>query len=225
MKKRACFPLLLAIGGISYADNGIDIDCQQMGDGGIVQCHFSANEQSGYGITNMPYALCSKARCLLSDDKKSADCRCQLQNNKNGWQSLSLSPTPYASAKPTYNKKHELQSLQSNYSQANVRNFNDSVEYPCHYDSPQRWANCYGVRCQVKSVIVDAKVQQVASCLCPVKRSTSFYIGESKASACDLTKDEVLSASSGVDLKNSSANPIALLYQKLYPGSLPTQAS
>ena len=97
---------------LGYAlDNNISVSCDSVGANNITQCVLSVKNSDApnvYAINNMAYALCSKALCTLNDDGKFANRKCDLENDQNNWQSLSLSPTEYNSAKPTLDSQGNL---------------------------------------------------------------------------------------------------------------------
>ncbi|UTW42625.1 hypothetical protein KFE69_00300 [bacterium SCSIO 12844] len=226
--KQKLLILFIFIGlNVSYAaGNNVEINCKLVGINNINQCVLSiknGNAPAVYAITNMPYALCSKALCTLTNDGKFANCKCELENYPNGWKSLSLSPTSYTSAKPTMDEKGNLQSVQSNYSMANITNFSQSANHQCKYTKPHPWANCYGVRCTVKTININEKNRQVANCVCPVNQATSYLIGTTGSSACHLSENKVWSATTGASLKVYGTNPMNILYKKLYPNSSPVK--
>lgn len=116
-----------------------------------------------------------------------------------------------------------LVSVQSNYSMANLTDFSKPANNQCKYDQPKPWANCYGVRCNVETITLNGKSEQVASCVCPVNNDTSFLIGASGSSACNLPKGKIWSATTGASLKVYGTNPMNILYKKLYPQSPPVK--
>ncbi|MFC4892735.1 hypothetical protein ACFPDQ_06690 [Pseudofrancisella aestuarii] len=178
-----------------------------------------------YGITNMAYALCSKSSCTLAKDGGSAKCQCEVFDNKSGWKSFSFSPTNYVSASPTYNSDGSLQTVQSNYSMANINDFTKTPNNACKYDSPEPWANCYGVRCQVEKIKVNGEEKTIATCQCPVIRNKNFLVGTDDKNACDLKGDKIWSGITVKTLKSYGGDPTKSLYQEVYPDSPPSKAS
>jgi len=117
-----------------------------------------------------------------------------------------------------------LQTVQSNYSMANISDFSAAPTQKCNYDKPQPWANCYGVRCTVENKTVAGKEQQIAHCVCPVLEDKTFLIGAPEQSAC-AKKDVIWSATTGDTMSSFGANPMVLLYQKIDPQSPPIKDS
>lgn len=206
----------------AYASD-YSVDCKKLGIDDIKECVLSATQDPSekvYGITNMPYALCSKAACKLAKDKKTAMCQCELEHYKRGWKSFSASPTPYVSAQPTYNEDGSVQTVQSNYSMANISNFTKGITQTCTYNTPRLWANCYGVRCGVKTKKINGQQTHVVNCMCPVQSDKKFLIGSVGKAACEQT-DIIWSATTGSSFLIYGQNPMSILYKRIFPKSPP----
>lgn len=188
----------------------------------VSQCVYDDHKGGSviYGIKNMPYALCSKAICTYDSGSQVASCVCSVQDVE-GWKLLSVGPSGYVSAKPTWDSNHNLQTLQSNYSKANVDDFAIPSSTACHFDEPRPWANCFGVRCNVETLIVNGESQQVAICECPVVQSKDFVIGYSDESYCHQPDNKAISATFSGNVAKSGNKAISDMYQKYYPKSPP----
>lgn len=203
--------LLTTFTSVLYAFN---IQCQKIDNTNVKQCISTGKKATKlFGITNMPYALCSKALCTL--DKKHphhARCVCELYKNKQGWKSLSISPTNYTKSKPTFDKQHHLTTVQSNFSMVNIATSPNKNGIMCRFKKPSPWANCFGVRCTVTG-------SNTATCLCPIVKNKTFSItGPGTTKKCLTKANHVWSATT---LSNTSTNSefVTALYQKLYPHS------
>ncbi|VEG91807.1 hypothetical protein [Legionella spiritensis] len=224
MSKWIMVALTLNLFSAAYAADA-DATCRKLGIDDIQECVLSSsqgNTDKVYGITNMPYALCSKATCKPMKHVTFAECECELENYKKGWKSFSVSPGRYVSAKPTYNDDGSLQTVQSNHSMANISDFSERPAQLCQYGTPHRWANCYGVRCQVKNQIADGKVRQIAVCVCPVYANKLFLIGATEKSAC-ARHDIIWSATIGDGSPVYGQKPLFIFYNKIYPQSPPAK--
>lgn len=201
---------LLVVSASAFA---MKIQCQKVSDGPIQQCVATGPGASKlYGITNMPYALCSKALC--TQDKKNpkqAQCACELYEGKS-WVGLSISPTSYRQSKPSWNMQKELTTVQSNYSLANMTATPDAKLITCQFPKAMPWADCFGARCVVQD-------EQTAICACPVLKNKVFAItGPGTALKCVTKPDQMWSAI----LKNQAQGNsqfVRGLYKKLYPNA------
>lgn len=186
----------------------------------ITQCTFVDKKASIviYGTKNMPYALCSKAICDYDEKSQQAQCKCDIQSESD-WTSASVGPSTYVSAQPTWDNADQLQTLQSNYSKANIINFNVAASSSCQFDKPEPWANCFGVRCQVQTVTKNNKSEQIAVCTCPVVKTKDFVIGYTDDSHCQQPVNKAISATYSGDIAISGNQAIMDMYQKYYPNS------
>ncbi len=201
----------LCLIGTATTSFAATIQCKHIPNTPVQQCT-SSKAPDLYGLSNMPYTLCSKALCTLSKSGKQARCTCTLYRTKKGWTSLSISPNGYTQAKPTWNKDQRLLTVQSNYSLANmVKNPNQQPVH-CHFKKPMPWADCFGARCMVTG-------SRTATCLCPVYRNKTFGITGPGGQRKCVTKPH--QAWSAILLKGMSNNSqfVHNLYYKLYPES------
>lgn len=191
----------------------LPIQCKNIVNTPTQQCTLQAGTGSAalYGFTNMPYALCSKALCQLKKKNATkASCKCSLYKSR-GWSSLSISPTTYSTAKPVWNKQHQLISVQSNYSLANVATQPQPHLIGCQFKQPQAWADCFGVRCRVSG--------SAAYCLCPVSHNKAFSItGPGTTKKCSTKPNQAWSAILQNNGKNNS-QIIVDFYKKFYPSA------
>ncbi len=191
-------------GSTNASPEPISISCNSIGVESVEECTITSIGNTLYGFNNMPYALCAEALCDFTPDSTIASCNCPVINT-SGWRSASLSPTNYSSAQPTLITIESLQSVQSNYSQA---------DYPppattCTFYTPHPWANCFGVRCSVSS---DGKE---ANCQCPVVYSNTFIFENTNqyVQGCNTSESKIWSATNST----YGINKMILLYQTLYP--------
>lgn len=194
-------------------------DCQDLHINHIQQCKMEVDGGKLYSISNMPYALCSKAYCKMDDNEHYADCHCSIQGG-NDWKSISLSPSGYLNAQPTYDNG-QLQTVQSNYSMANIKDFDHHINTVCKSDKPVPWANCFGVRCKVEKVKHNGKVVQQARCHCPVERSKSYILGMPKQSDCQTPDGLIWSAANNPAFLEGEQNPMIILYKHVAPDAPP----
>lgn len=104
----------------------------------------------------------------------------------------------------------------SNYSMANINDFNKPINSKCQYQTPHYWANCYGARC----VVIHqghGTVKNAVTCACPVFKNTTFVIGSPSVSYCGPHNGEIWSAIRNI----GKDSPIVPLYKQLYPTSPP----
>ncbi|KTD06983.1 hypothetical protein [Legionella jamestowniensis] len=172
------------------------IDCKKIEDS--EQCSYKTGSTTSYVITSMPYALCAQARCKLEgSNDKMAVCQCPIYGvDSKNWQSISLSAQPYTDVKPAY-ADETLKQVTSNFSLAMAPSSNDLAvpHTQCTNKKPTPWANCFGVRCDVATKIVNGSKTIEATCLCPVETSLSYISsGPQTSSDCDLGKHEIWSA-------------------------------
>lgn len=192
----------------------LKIHCKQIAGTSIKQCISTGNKASKlYGLTRMPYALCSKTLCTL--DKKHprrAHCTCSVYKENKGWRSLSISPNSYKKAKPQWSKQRKLLTVQSNYSLANMAAHPHTSTITCRFKKSMPWADCFGVRCTING-------PHTAICLCPVYKNKVFAItGPGDIKKCLIKHNQAWSA---ILVKNTQANGqfVQMLYYQLYPNS------
>ncbi len=206
----------------TYANNSA---CNNIGNNGIKQC--AATSSNYFYLDKMPFALCSESLCTFSSDKTYAICKCLVIDKKN-WQSLSLSPVNYQSAKPTYDTKTgKLNSVQSNFSLANITNFGTKLENAvCSYKDKKPWASCLGVRCTVEYKKIKGKMTKYAICHCPINYSKQYILGSSNTKDCKQNFNKVLWSAAYHNKKiKKMLDNFANSYKILYPGSPPTRIS
>lgn len=175
----------------------ISLACKPVAQHKVQACKFQAESDPSaqlYGFTNMAYALCSKALCTINtNNPKMATCACGVYNT-TGWQSASISPKPYKAAHPVYKNK-TLQTVYSNYSMANLTQFDNASGFNCQFNKPMPWANCFGAKCHVTKTVVNGLSTLSAVCGCPVKASTTFTTpGPSHQTECSTKPTQVWSA-------------------------------
>ncbi len=212
---------IASLTGCVTGTTGLSEKCVDVnGQKNITQCTFVDDKTATviYGTKNMPYALCSKAICDYDPNSQQAHCVCDVQND-TGWTSASVGPSAYVSSQPTWDDANQLQTLQSNYSKANVTDFNVPSSSNCHFEEPKPWANCFGVRCQVQTVTLNNKSEQIAVCTCPVVQTKDFVIGYSDNSHCQQHADKAISATYPGSFATSGNQAIMDMYQNYYPDS------
>ena len=148
-----------------------------------------------YGMTNLPYALCSKALCTIDkNNPDKATCVCPifgLKGDKN-WQKASVGPKNLKGTQPTL-KNGKLETVVSNYSMANIKNRNDIPQTTCLFKKPTPWANCFGVRCKVRFNKDTSKLEAV--CECPLVKSKKIVsIGPKDTADCQKDPNQAWSA-------------------------------
>ncbi len=189
-------------GSTSASPDPISISCNSIGVESIEECIITSSSNTAYGFNNMPYALCVAVSCDFAPGSTVASCNCPVMN-ESGWMSTSLSPTNYSSAQPTSNLLESLQTVQSNYSQAN----DPPPATTCTFDTPHPWANCFGTRCSVFSDGTQA------NCQCPVVYSNSFHFQSIGGTKCDTSESQIWSGNNNT----YNYDEMVLLYQTLYP--------
>ncbi|HTM64106.1 MAG TPA: hypothetical protein VL360_06350 [Gammaproteobacteria bacterium] len=187
-----------------------------------IQCKFQVKGQELnkpdsvsylYGITNMPYALCSTAICDVSKSQPDmASCTCKVFGISSGMldkDSTSVGPHEYSTSQPEV-KDGQLQSVTSNFSFANVGGNTSSHKGVCKSDQPLAWANCFGIRCKVS----DQKGQAAkAVCECPIIKTKEFIsIGPQNEADCKLPEGKVWSGATNQQGENDKA-VIESMYQ------------
>lgn len=115
-----------------------------------------------YGFSDTPYALCSMAKIPMKDEYKSNNAtavfECPVYRPSTDVEGVSVAGT---------NIPPEGNTAFSNFSLANILDpKSKSINIPpvtiCQYDSPQPFADCFGVACDVNT-----KTQK-ANCECPI---------------------------------------------------------
>lgn len=178
---------------ISMANTLPTASCQAIGADNNQQCQYNISQtETMYAQSAMPFALCSKALCTLDPKNPSlSTCTCPVFQGPS-WQGASVGPKSYADSKPTYNSTQQLTTVTSNFAMANLPSF-DTGATTCTYKQKTGWANCFGQRCDVKTV--NGKLQ--ATCQCPVTKTSAFIsVGPNNESQCNKgsTSDKIWSA-------------------------------
>ncbi len=158
-----------------------------------------------YGMTNVPYALCSKALCTIDKNNPGkATCVCPiygLKDDKN-WQKASVGPKNLMRTKPT-RENGILKTVVSNYSMANIKNRNDIPQTTCLFNKPTPWANCFGVRCKVRFNKDTSKLEAV--CECPLVKSKKIVsIGPKNTADCQKNPNQAWSAATKSQGQNNN---------------------
>ncbi|MDQ5922220.1 MAG: hypothetical protein QG673_2279 [Pseudomonadota bacterium] len=191
------------LGGTSSTSVPVNqVYCTESGAESSQKCIVFSGGNVYYGFNNMAYALCTKTLCSMTKDAVVATCICPLIN-ESGWQSASLSPTNYMASQPTWNADGNLQTVQSDYSQAN---FPPPIQQ-CNFDTPHPYASCFGTRCTV------SQNEESAICMCPIEYSNSFNF-ELESSECNTSGSKIWSAA---PLGGTAYDAMQLLYGVLYP--------
>jgi len=161
-----------------------------------------------YGYNDMPYALCSKAKCVI--DKKhpnKAICNCPIINTKDTISSVSLGLNDRKKSRPAYDTNGNMVKVTSTFSMMNVFDFKNQLKTldditVCKYKQSHSYTDCFGVICEV-----DKQNALNAVCSCPIKRAESFV---SVAGKCNTNPDEVYC---GVDTAQYQLEGITILYK------------
>ncbi len=156
-----------------------------------------------YAQTNLPYALCSRASCKAKgNNPKKVTCKCPiygLQGDKS-WQKSSVGPKNYRNTKPSQSNG-KLTSVVSNYSMANIKDRRNVPQTSCRFRNPAPWANCYGVKCDVKYKYG----RPHAVCKCPVVKTKKFVsIGPRNRIQCYQGTHRIWSAATGKQGSNNN---------------------
>jgi len=230
MMRKALAGILVILFAISsaWAVAPKRISCQKTGKHeGNTQCDYKVvgqkiNDPTSvtklYGMSNMPYALCSSAACKV--DKNSpglAECTCKvfgLNDKEAKWRKASVGPHTYSKSKAV-KSKHKLVSVTSNFSFANINNKSQMTSRNCKFTKPANWANCFGVRCRINA----GGKEVTATCNCPVAKTAEFVsMGPKSKGECGLPDGKVWSAATSQQGKNDFA-VIQDMYKQYYPAS------
>lgn len=172
-----------------------------------------------YGMSNMPYALCSSAKCTIDKANKPglATCKCKvfgLNDDEDAWRKASVGPYNFAKSRAV-KTHHQLVSVTSNFSFANVDTRAEVKSHNCRFSEPTGWANCFGVRCRVDKNPVDEGL--FATCNCPVVKSDEFIsMGPENLNQCQLPDGKVWSAATARQGENDFG-VIEDMYKQFYP--------
>lgn len=227
MKRIVLGLMLSVVVNYAWAEEAKKLSCKQT-KGNNTQCTYEVigqkindpeEESELYAMSNMPYALCSSAVCIVDEDKPGlAKCICHVygyQNKHSKWQAASVGPYTYAQSKPA-KRKHELYSVTSNFSFANLADKSQMQSRTCRFKEPTEWANCFGARCRVKQI---KDGHYIADCRCPVVKTNTFIsMGPKNQKQCRLPKKHIWSAATEQQGKNDFA-VIMDTYKHFYPGS------
>ena len=171
-----------------------------------------------YGMSSMPYALCSTAVCTVNpDNHDTARCVCKvygLSQQPDNWRKASVGPDNFVTTQPEF-IDGQLSIVTSNFSFASSARSNMPRKQICKSKKILPWANCFGVRCHI--VTGSNKYQPLATCDCPIVATTSFIsMGPASRSACKLPKGKVWSGTTEQQGDNDEA-VLKDIYQVYYP--------
>ncbi len=201
--------------------------CQNVnGHGNNIQCIYKVmgqkighphSDSNLYATTDMPYALCSKAQCVITKRApRMADCLCKIyglqQSHLNhAWMSASVGPKSFKNSAPERTKT-SLVSVTSNFSLANTKNLDNPSKTTCAFDEPTAWANCFGIRCGVVYIKSNHHLTPRAICHCPIVKTKVFLsMGPKDSGQCILGSNKIWSAATAQQGKNNTT-----VMQRLY---------
>lgn len=197
------------------------IECKKTGnDTGNTQCVYDVSnngtQEKLYAMSKMPYALCSKAKCMVSStDVHTAICYCPVFGFTEDWQGVSVGPHDYQISQPV-KKNEKWVSVVSNFSFANSESKLKQPE-TCQFAHETAWANCFGVRCQIHSTGNNGDM--MATCQCPIIKTKSFIsMGPENPGQCGLLGNEVWSAATATTGANNN-DVMQDMYKHYYPES------
>lgn len=219
---------LMTLSGYAVAgtQTAKQISCKDT-DWGNIQCTYEVKGQEVgspdatselYGMTSMPYALCSSAVCKVREDApNSARCICKvygLNRHKDSWRKASVGPRDYLASQPEYIDGH-VYTVTSNFSFANFARSKKPRKRVCKSSKELSWANCFGVRCEMVSG--SNMHERLASCDCPIMQSKAFIsMGPTSRYACKLPVGKVWSGATAQQGDNDKA-VIKAIYNIYYP--------
>lgn len=233
--KLVCLALLMASASISATPK--QLQCKTVSQNpNNIQCAYQVKGQQInnpssisklYAMTNMPYALCSKARCKMkSTHSDYAKCICaiygiQTKGKKASWQAASVGPKIFYRSRASI-RRNKLHKVTSNFSMANAKNFGKNAHATCQFSKPMPWANCFGIKCKVKYLQKNGKSIPMAKCRCPVVKTKRFIsIGPKNTAQCK-TSDGIIWSAATSGQGDNDAGVMKDMYRRYYPGSAPT---
>ncbi len=156
-----------------------------------------------YRLKNVPFALCSKAKCKKINSK-TAHCICHTYGLKGDdkRERISVGPQNLKATQPARAKDGKLKTVISNFSLANIKHGQKIPHTTCRFKKPTGWANCYGASCKVQY----GNGRPKAICECPIVKTKIFTsIGPKNTGQCRTKSDEIWSAATIGQDKNNKA--------------------